>query len=166
MRSLITRLLTITIGLVVTSSAFAAPAPCKVEKWTGSSRPAGSGFGPDGNQPINVDVATKLTIPRGRTAHLLFWNQGPQTENAMMLYDNANFGYVAKRKTAGGRDFSNFIRKGPATIIISGWHKSGSWTDNTTRVEKISAIGNMWIVGSEDGGGDDYRDFVAQVFCK
>lgn len=85
------------------SLAASKPQPCKLERWSGAGRPTDSTFGPDHNASLNLDQALKLTIPKGKTVYFLFWTNGPETENAMLLYDGA-FGEVAKRKMAGGRD--------------------------------------------------------------
>ncbi len=160
--------LLLTFLLPTAASLAAPPKPCTLEKWTGVARPTGKSYGPDNNEALIPDYAQKLTIPRGRTASFEFWTHGPESENAVVLYDG-KFNYITKRKMAGGRDYSSLTIKGPEIVIFSGWHKdgAGAWAGNYTKAEVYPRVANMWIAGSEDTNAQgDYRDFAATIVCK
>jgi len=147
------------------------PTVCTLEKWQGTSHPTGRTFGPDQNEPLHLEVALTLTIPAGRTANFMFWNNSPQTENAMVIYDD-NFHEIAKKKMAGGKDFKPLTIKAGKTsksVIITGWHKdnAGAWDRNFVRAERYAPVPNMWLAATEDSSPNegDYRDFVAQIVC-
>ena len=143
---------------------------CTLEKWKGEARPPGRSYGPDQNEPLNLDMALTLTIPAGRTANFMFWNHGPQAENAMMIYSDS-FQEIAKKKTAGGRNFDPItVQAGKAakSVIITGWHKdnAGVWDKNFVRAERYPPVPDMWLAATEDSSPNgDYRDFVAQIVC-
>jgi hypothetical protein len=134
------------------------------------ARATGRNYGPDQNEPLNLDLALTLTIPAGRTANLMFWNNSPQTENALLIYSD-DFKEMAKKKMAGGKNFDPITIKAGKTakrVIITGWHKdnAGAWDKNYVRAERYAPVPNMWLAATEDSSPNgDYRDFVAQVFC-
>jgi hypothetical protein len=138
------------------------------------SSPAASAYGPDDNRPLDIRMAKRVVIRPGRTGSLTFSAAGPETENAVMVYDSA-FRIPAERGTAPHRLYEPIEVRAPLTeptiIIVSTWAKfggmSGSWGPTINRVELASQNGAVWPIGAEDTGlaSGNFRDMAVQVTC-
>jgi hypothetical protein len=156
------------IIMLIAAQVYAAkPKPCTLDRW-GGPRPPAKSYGPDDNEYIDPAHALRLTIPSGRTAHFQFWTHRPDSENAVMIY-SLNFAeQIAERGTGGGKGYAPISIKGPKSLIITGWHKdnAGAWAKNYIRKEIWKEVPSVWFAATEDGGGNDHRDFVAHIVCR
>jgi hypothetical protein len=134
----------------------------------------GAVYGPDNNQPLNLQVAKVLDIPAGKAANFTFFAASPETENAAVLYD-VRHRELAERGTAPAKGFEPFhvtATRRAQKVYISTWSKpqgmNGPWAPTINRIERVRQADAMWLIGAEDSNvvGGNYRDMVVEVSCR
>lgn len=176
-------------GCASTASERTKEPSCKVEPAYSQggplNAPGGAIFGPDHNQPLNLQRSMKITVHAGHSAWFTPSRSSPPPdfEQAGMLYTERYAPILTDKGQQWGtnwhaRSFDPIklpkitTSKGDTVLYFSPWNKTemrAPWRPSAPKLLfDYGGAADIWLIGSEDQdppAQGNYRDFMLQIVC-